>query len=64
MYKIKYLVTGNIFCLPEEIAIELKQNFPQDYLILEKNGKIFKDKASKNKQKTVSSGILNEVLDK
>ena len=43
MYKIKYLVTGHEFLLPDETAKDLKSQFPNDYKILEKNGKKFKD---------------------
>ena len=44
MFKIKYIPTGNIFVLPKKDAELLKEKSPQDYLILEKNGKKFKDK--------------------
>ena len=43
MYKIEYLKTGHVFVLPNETAKELKERFPDDYKILEKNGKKFKD---------------------
>ena len=41
MFKIKYIPTGNIFVLPKKDAELLKEKSPQDYLILEKNGKKF-----------------------
>ena len=44
MFKIKYIPTGNIFVLPKKDAELLKEKSPQDYLILEKNGKKFRDK--------------------
>lgn len=44
MYKIKYLITGHEFLLPDETAKELKEKFPNDYKIIEKNGKKFNDK--------------------
>ena len=43
MYKIKYLVTGHEFLLPDETAKELKDKFPNDYKITEKNGKKYRD---------------------
>ena len=62
MYKIKYLTTGHEFILPDETAQELKDKFPNDYKIIEKNGKKFKDK------KTIivyqDGSIKDLVLDK
>ena len=49
MYKIMYLTTGHVFTLPEDSAIELKEKFPDEYKILEKNGKKFKDKLTPKK---------------
>ena len=43
MYKIKYLITGHEFLLPDETAQELKDKFPNEYKIIEKDGKKFKD---------------------
>ena len=51
MYKIKYLVTGHEFLLPDETAQELKDKFPNDYKIIEKNGKKFNDKKTVIKYK-------------
>lgn len=62
MYKIKYLITGHEFLLPDETAQELKDKFPNDYKILEKNGKSFKDKKTIIKYKDGS--IRELVLDK
>lgn len=62
MYKIKYLVTGHEFLLPDETAQELKDKFPNDYKILEKNGKKFSDKKTAIKFKEGS--IRELVLDK
>ena len=39
MYKIEFIPTGHTFELPSEAAEELKQKFPDEYRILEKNGK-------------------------
>lgn len=62
MYKIKYLITGHVFLLPDETAQELKDKFPNDYKIIEKNGKKFKDKKTVIKYKDGS--IRSLVLDK
>jgi len=51
MYKIKYLITGHEFILPDETAQELKNKFPNEYKILEKNGKKFRDKKTAVKSK-------------
>ena len=50
MYKIKYLVTGHIFLLPEKDAKDLKEKFPDEYKILEKNGKKYQDRKMKKKK--------------
>ena len=55
MYKIMYLKTGHIFTLPVESAKELKEKFPDEYKIVEKNGKKFKDKLPE--KKIVDNGI-------
>ena len=47
MYKIEFIPTGHTFELPDITAEELKKNFPQEYKILEKNGKKFRDKIKK-----------------
>ncbi len=62
MYKIKFLPTGHIFILPENEAKKLKEKSPDEYLILEKNGKKFKDKIGKQKTEDTKS-ILSKVLD-
>ena len=49
MYKIMYIKTGHVFTLPEESAKELKEKFPDEYKIIEKNGKKFKDKLPQKK---------------
>lgn len=54
MYKIKYLITGHEFLLPDETAQELKDKFPNDYKIIEKNGKKFNDKKTVKKYKDSS----------
>ncbi len=59
MYKIKYLITGHEFLLPDETAKEMKEKFPNDYKILEKNGKIFNDKKTIVKYK---DGSIREFV--
>jgi hypothetical protein len=59
MYKIKYLITGHEFLLPEEIAKELKEKYPNDYKITEKNGKKYNDKKTTPKYK---DGSIREVV--
>ena len=63
MYKIKFIPTGHTFELPDLTAEELKQKFPTDYKILEKNGKKFRDKIKKKIQ-TKSDSIFDLVVDK
>lgn len=62
MYKITYLQTGHIFELPDEAAQELKEKFPDDYKILEKNGKKVRERASK-KKKIDSKSIYSKVVE-
>ena len=64
MYKIKYLITGHEFLLPDETAQELKDKFPSDYKILEKNGKKFKDKKTiiKYKDGSIRELVVDEPL--
>jgi len=59
MYKIKYLITGHEFLLPDETATELKEKFPNDYKIIEKNGKKFRDT---KKKKEVKEGSIKELV--
>lgn len=54
MYKIKYLETGHIFLLPEQTAKELKDNFPDEYKILEIDGKKYRDVKKSRKEDTDS----------
>ena len=63
MFKIEYLKTGHIFELPDITAEELKSKFPQDYKILEKNGKIFHDKINK-KLKPETDSIYEKVVER
>lgn len=63
MYKIKYLPTGHIFIIPETDAKILKEKSPDEYIILEKNGKKFNDRIKK-KTETDDKLILSKVLDK
>ena len=62
MYKIKNLITGHEFLLPDETAKELKDKYPNDYKITEKNGKKFKDIKKAEPQK--SGSIRDLVIDK
>lgn len=63
MFKIKYLPTGHSFILPEKVAKDLKERFPNDYQILEKNGRKFKDKLPSNKN--IDNGtILSKIIEK
>ncbi len=63
MYKIMYLKTGHVFTLPEDSAKELKENFPDEYKIVEKNGKKYKDKLPPKKtvdEKSIYSLVVEE----
>ena len=62
MYKISYLPTGHIFVLPDGEAKELKEKFPEDYKILEKNGKKFRDRMTQPKKKEDNS-IYSKVVE-
>jgi len=62
MYKITYIPTGHTFELPDLTAKELKEKFPEDYKILEKNGKKFHDKIKK-KSITNKNSIYDLVID-
>jgi len=60
MYKIKYIPTGHIFELPAKTAEDLKKNFPSEYLILEKNGKKYRDRISKKPK--VNNGCIRDLV--
>ena len=64
MYKIKYITTGHEFLLPDETAKELKEKFPNDYKIIEKNGKKFTDKKTiiKYKDGSIRELVVEEPL--
>lgn len=62
MYKITYLPTGHVFELPDITAEDLKQKFPNDYKILEKNGKKYRDRVRKA-VKTDEKSIYSKVID-
>jgi hypothetical protein len=62
MYKITYITTGHTFELPEDTAKELKEKYPDDYKIVEKNGKKFKDKI-KQKKTVEKNSIYSLVVD-
>ena len=60
MYKIKFIPTGHIFELPDTTAQELREKFPEDYKILEKNGKKYRDRI---KKKIISNnGSIYELV--
>ena len=63
MYKITYLPTGHIFELPDEAAGELKEKFPDDYKILEKNGKKVRDSSRKKSKNTSTKSIYSKVVE-
>ena len=63
MYKIEYLKTGHIFLLPEKDAKELKERFPDEYKILEKNGKKYRDIKMKPKEEIDLKNIRNLVVE-
>ena len=62
MYKIEFIPTGHVFVLPDLTAKELKEKFPEDYKIIEKNGKKFRDRVVK-KKKEDSKSIMKKVLE-
>ena len=63
MFKIKYLPTGNIFVLPEKDAKLLKEKSPEDYQIIEKNGRKFRDKI-KPKIEDKETSIYSKVVER
>ena len=63
MYKIKYLQTGHVFELPDITAKELKEKFPNDYKILEKNGKKFNDRTKKQAVTDDNDSIYSKVVE-
>lgn len=63
MYKIEFIPTGHTFELPDITAQELKEKFPEDYKILEKNGKKYRDRVRK-KIKIENGSIYDLVVDK
>ena len=62
MYKIKFIPTGHVFELPDITAEQLKKSFPEDYKILEKNGKKYRDRVVK-KAKTNDGSIRDLVVE-
>ena len=63
MYKIMYIKTVHTFELPDNEAKELKNKFPDEYKILEKNGKKFKDVISPKIVENPDS-IYDKVVEK
>ena len=60
MYKIEFIPTGHTFELPDITAEELKEKFPEDYKILEKNGKKYRDRISKKVK--VNNGSIRDLV--
>lgn len=60
MYKIEFIPTGHTFELPDITAEELKSKFPEDYKILEKNGKKYRDRISKKPK--VNNGSIRDLV--
>ena len=60
MYKITYIPTGHTFELPDITAQELKSKSPEDYKILEKNGKKYRDRISKKTK--VNNGSIRDLV--
>ncbi len=63
MFKIKYLPTGHTFELPDEAATELKEKFPNDYKIIEKNGKKFREPKRKLQKVIDTKSIYSKVVE-
>lgn len=63
MYKIEFIPTGHTFELPDITAEELKSKFPEDYKILEKNGKKYRDHIAK-KTKVNKGSIYDLVVER
>lgn len=63
MYKIKFLKTGHTFILPENDAKDLKEKFPTEYQILEKNGKKFRDKFPQKEKEIDLKNIRTLVVE-
>lgn len=62
MYKIEFIPTGHVFELPDLTANELKEKFPFDYKILEKNGKKFRDRLKK-RTPVINGSIYDKVVE-
>ena len=60
MYKIEFIPTGHIFELPDITVEELKEKFPEDYKILEKNGKKFRDRVKK--KISIKNGSIYDLV--
>ena len=60
MYKIEFIPTGHTFELPDLTAEELKEKFPEDYKILEKNGKKFRDRFKK--KISIKNGSIYDLV--
>ena len=63
MYKISYVHTGHVFELPDDDAKKLKEQFPEDYKIIEKNGKKVLDYVKK-KIKPNDKSIYSKVVER
>ena len=63
MFKIEFVPTGHVFELPDMTAQELKDKFPSDYKILEKNGKKYRDRLKKKREKINEDSIYSLVVE-
>ena len=64
MYKIEFCPTGHVFLLPDETAKDLKKKFPDEYKIIEKNGKKFRDTSTKSKKViNPKDGIIRDLVE-
>lgn len=64
MYKIEFCPTGHVFLLPDETAKDLKSRFPDEYRILEKNGKKFRDTKVKSKKASdKKDGLIRDLVE-
>ena len=62
MYKIEFCPTGHVFILPDETAKDLKSKYPDEYKILEKNGKKFRDTKTKKVSKS-NDGLIRDLVE-
>ncbi len=63
MYKIKFIETGHEFLLPDNEAQMLKEKFPEEYKIIEKNGKKVREKKQIIKKQYDKDNIKEFITD-